>query len=492
MNTVQRIAKNSGVLLVSQIASYVFGFFFVMYTARYLGAEGFGVLSFALAFTGIFGIFGDLGLSTLAVREVARDKSLAGKYLGNIIAMKVVLVVITFGMIFLAINILGYPEQTVKVVYLLGLYVILGSLSNAFSSIFQAFEKMEYVSIGAILNSALMLVGALFAISRGFDVAGFASIYLVVSIIILGYNSFICITKFVLPKIEVDWGFWKPTMREALPFGLSGIFIMIYYWIDSVMLSIMIGNEVVGWYNAAYRLVLVLLSIYTAYITSIFPIMSKFYHETTGDSLKIVYAMSFRYLVVVSIPIAIGTTLLADRIILLIYGIEYIPSIIALQVLIWTIVFMFLSGLSANLFASINRQIIITKITGIGAAVNILLNLLVIPRFGYIGASITTVATELTVLCILIYILSNTEYKNQMVSKKDILKIMLSTLPMIIIIIINKFIYINLIILILLCAFVYFSTIYTLKVLNKDDISMMKSLYIREKQSHITGKRCLK
>jgi len=80
MNTVQRIAKNTGVLLASQIASYIIGFFFIMYTARYLGAAGFGInpfkkrlrkmlrISFALAFTGIFGVFSDLGLSTLTVR----------------------------------------------------------------------------------------------------------------------------------------------------------------------------------------------------------------------------------------------------------------------------------------------------------------------------------------------------------------------------------------------------------------------------------------
>ena len=81
MNTVQTIAKNTGVLLVSQIASYIIGFFYIMYTARYLGTAGFGILSFALAFTGIFGVFSDLGLSTLTVREVARDKSLASKNL---------------------------------------------------------------------------------------------------------------------------------------------------------------------------------------------------------------------------------------------------------------------------------------------------------------------------------------------------------------------------------------------------------------------------
>ena len=88
-----------------------------MYTARYLGAAGFGILSFALAFTGIFGVFSDLGLGTLTVREVARDKSLASKYLRNIAVMKIILVVITFGLIALTINLLGYPEQTIKVVY---------------------------------------------------------------------------------------------------------------------------------------------------------------------------------------------------------------------------------------------------------------------------------------------------------------------------------------------------------------------------------------
>ena len=152
MNTVQRIAKNTGVLLISQLASYIIGFFFIMYTARYLGVAGFGILSFALAFTGIFGVFSDLGLSTLTVREVARDKSLAGKYLGNIAVMKLILVVVTFGLIALFINLLDYPEQTIMVVYLVALSVIFGAFSGMFNSVFQAYERMEYQSVGQILK----------------------------------------------------------------------------------------------------------------------------------------------------------------------------------------------------------------------------------------------------------------------------------------------------------------------------------------------------
>ena len=124
MSTVQRIAKNTTVLLVAQVASYLLAFFYMMYTARYLGPASFGILSFAAAFTGIFSVFGDLGLSTLITREVARDKSLAPKYLANVSLMKVILVAITFGLIALTINLMSYPEETIKAVYLIALSVI--------------------------------------------------------------------------------------------------------------------------------------------------------------------------------------------------------------------------------------------------------------------------------------------------------------------------------------------------------------------------------
>jgi len=241
MNIVQRIAKNTGVLLLSQIVSYILGFFYVMYAARYLGAEGFGILSFALAFTGIFGVFTDLGLRPLTVREVARNKSLAPKYLANVSAMKIILVSITFGLVALVINLLGYPKQTIKVVYLIALSVIFTAFSQMFYSIFQAFEKMEYQSLGQILNSALMLSGAIFAIKQGFSVIGFASLYFIASIAVLGYSLAVLRWKFSNPtlawsprKMEIDWSFWKPTIKEALPFGLSAIFVTVYFWIGKL------------------------------------------------------------------------------------------------------------------------------------------------------------------------------------------------------------------------------------------------------------------
>jgi len=199
-----------------------------MYTARYLGAAGFSILYFALAFTGIFAVFRDLGLQPLTVREVARDKSLAPKCLANVNLMRIILVAVTFNLIVLTMNLLGYPEETIRVVYLLGLYVIFAAFAQMFFSIFQAFEGMEFQAVGQMLNAAFVLSGVILAIKLGFSVSGFASLYVITSAIALGYSFVIMKLKFSNPAsalavkaMEFDWSFWKPTIKEALPFGLT-------------------------------------------------------------------------------------------------------------------------------------------------------------------------------------------------------------------------------------------------------------------------------
>ena len=394
MTTVKKIAKNTTLLLASQIISYLLAFFYMIYIARYLSANGFGILTFALAFTGIFSIFADLGLNTLTVREVARNKFLTNKYFNNVFLIKIILSILTFGLIVLFINLIGYPSETVNVVYLVALSVILTAISGIFNSIFQAHEKMEYQSIGQVLQSILMITGVLAVISYGLGVLGFAFIYFISSLISLTYIFIVYTWKFSLWKIEIDFDFWKTTIKKALPFGLTGISGMIYTYIDSVMLSLIQGNEVVGWYNAAYRLILVFLFIPTVVNMAIFPVMSRFF-LSSKDSLELIYEKYFKYMIILGVPLGFGTTILADKIILLIFGAGYSQSIIALQILIWTIVFTFAGAAFVQLLQSVNKQLLITKISGICVVFNIVINLILIPKFSYIGPSISTLITEL-------------------------------------------------------------------------------------------------
>jgi len=392
MSTVQRIARNTTLLLSSSVAGFVLGFFFTVYVARYLGAQGLGVLSFAVAFTAIFSVLTDFGLQALMIREVARDKTLARKYLSNIAVLKIFLTIITFGLIALTINLLHYPAQTVRVVYLIGLSVVFGAFSTMFYGLFRAHERMEFEAIGGVLGGAVMLGSAFWAINHNYSVTGFALIYLIVSVIGLGYSLAISAWKFTLPGIEVDLGFWKEALKQAWPFALGAIFVVLYFSIDSVMLSSMKGNEAVGWYNAAYRLILCLSFIPSAYFSTVFPLMSRL-HVTSKDFLRFTYERSFKYMLILGVPIGVGTTILASKIVLLIFGLGYVNSIIALQILVWSMVFIFVNGVFGQLFYSVNKQLAATCII-IGSAVfNVVLNVILIPRYGLTGASISTVVT---------------------------------------------------------------------------------------------------
>ncbi len=480
MNTIQKIAKNTGALFTGRVTGHVLSFLCMMYIARYLGPSNFGILTFALAFTGIFSVITDFGLQPLIVREIARDKSLASKYLANISGMKIILVPVTFGLIALTINLLGYPIQTIKVVYLIGLSVVFSAFTTMFYSIFQSYERMEYQSLGMILRGILMLFGVIFCANYDFSIAGFATLYFLVSIVVLVYSFIILRMKFSFlflawfsQKIEVDWSFWKSTIKAALPFGLAITFVMIFYWIDSVMLSLMKGDTVVGWYNAAYRMVLILLFIPNSFIAAIYPVMSKFY-VTSQDSLRLSFEKSFKYLAIIGIPIGVGTTLLAKRFILLIFGTEYMNSILPLQILIWSSVFIFMSQPIGNLFNCLNRQSIVTKTTGICVAANVTLNLILIPKYSLIGASIATVLTELISLILLLIWSIKIGYS---VLKKELSSILIkalisSTIMGVLILYLDN---LKLSIIVPLAALLYLATLWMIRGIGREDINLIRA-----------------
>lgn len=454
----------------------VLGFFYSAYTARYLGAAGYGTITFALALTNIFGILTDLGLSQLAVREISRDKALSNRYIFNLLAIKLILIFITFLLIAITANLMADGDTTtITVVYIIGLSICISAIGGVFSIAFQAFERMEYSSVANVLNGAMMLSGALVALHYGFGVVGFACIYLFTSSVGLAYSLFIFFTRFSTEKTgrALDLSFWSPLMREALPFGLTSFFVSIYFWIDSVMLFNMKGDDVVGLYNAAYRLIIVLLVIPSVVNTSLFPVMSR-YFMSSKNMLRFVQQRSFRYLTVLGLPIGVGTTLLADRIIVLIYGTAFSGSSVALQILVWAAILSFIGSAFSRLLGTSNRQTSVTKITAVCAAENVLLNLLIIPRLSYIGASLTTVAAEITSLLLCILASSKIGYG---LSKDDtifLVKVLLANAAMAAFVVCQR--EMNLALLVPLSAILYFVVAYMLNVFDRYDMEILRDL----------------
>ncbi|MGZ3634300.1 MAG: flippase, partial [Parachlamydiaceae bacterium] len=344
----------------------------------------------------------------------------------------------------------------------------------SFNAIFQSFEKMEYQSVGAIFASVVLLAGAIFLVARGADVIAFATLYVIANALVLGYSFFICTQRFHLFKPKVDLDFWWPTIRQALPFGLSGVFVTIYFWIDSLLLSLIQGNQAVGWYNAGYRLVFSLLFVSAIFSAAVFPAMSRF-HVSARDSLEFMWKEFLRFMLILSIPVAVGTTLLAGRIIALVFGEGYAPSVAVLQLLIWSLVLIFANAPFVRLFEATNKQIVVTKITGLMVIVNVGINLVLIPRFSYVGASIAIIITEFIAL-VLFFFLAKRElyiYKKTELASVVLRIIGASAIMGLFIAYLQN---LNLFFLIVSASLLYFVTLYIVKGIEKKDILLIKSI----------------
>jgi len=175
-------------------------------------------------------------------------------------------------------------------------------------------------------------------------------------------------------------------LRIAFPFALAGIFVKIYSYLDTVLLGIMKDTVAVGLYSVPYKLTFALQFLPMAFGAAMYPAMSRAYAHAP-DRLAKIFKQNIFYLWIFALPTAIGIYLLAPECITLLYGATYAASVPALRILILSLPFVFLSFPFGALLNATDRQVTNTRNFGIVMVVNILLNLALIPRFSFIGAS---------------------------------------------------------------------------------------------------------
>ena len=386
-NIVSRVAKNTGCIMSGNILNTVIGIITVTYLARYLGSEGFGKYSFVFAYLWFFGFISDLGINTILIREISRDKTRAGLLIGNSIIIKLLLSFLAIILSCLATIPLKSSPEIRKFVFI-GALSFIFSFGSVYKGIFQANLEMLYPTAINILDNIVKFILFIWLIAIKATLVGFviaSVVYILPGLFVIIYYS----RKLVTPNFNIDFGLWKNLFRESWPLALTTIFIIIYTRVDQLMLFHMRGPRDVGYYAAAVRLVEAFTMIPFAFTASILPLMSN-YFKTSPESLKIVYKLSFKYILMIILPIATGITLLSKQITILLFGKEFLPSVPALAILIWSEVFVFYGIVHQNLLISTNQQKIDLRFTFIAAVANIILNLILIPVYGIVGASIAT------------------------------------------------------------------------------------------------------
>jgi O-antigen/teichoic acid export membrane protein len=275
----------------------------------------------------------------------------------------------------------------------------------------------------------------------------------------------------------LDLDFWKPTIKEALPLSITSIFAIMVFKVDTVMLSIMSGAEAVGFYNAAYRLMEALIFFPAVYTTSIFPVFSSLY-VSSKKPLKGAYVKSFKYLTILSLPMAVGITLLADQIILLIFKSAYIPSILTLQILIWVLPFSFINYMMGSLLTSMNKQMTLLKITIVSLVLNVGMNLVLIPMYSYLGAAFVTLVTDAFAVALSYYVVS------KLLARVNVLKVIfkpaIACLAMALFILLVQT---NLFLEIAVSVIIYFVVLVVLKGFTPEDYDLFRQILNIKKES---------
>ncbi len=427
MNQIKSIFKNTSWMTVSQAVTSLCAFIWTIIIARYLGVSDYGIISFAISFTALTIIIMDLGMSTYATRELSRDKNQISKYVNNILPFKILLSIALFLISWVILYLMGYDVLTIEVTLIFTIEMFFMSMVNFFNGIFQAFEELKYQAMGTILNSGLLLVGILITIGLNLGVIAIAGSYTVAYLIFLIFMIIKFVQKFGVPGFEFDLSFWKDTVIKSAPFGLTNFFYTIYFSIDIVMLSYLSGDYATGLYKSAYNIINVFTTFYVVYQFTIFPVMSKFFVESK-DLLKVSYEQSVKYLLLIILPISIYALLYARPIIELIYSTQYSLASVPMQILIWTVAFLFVNGAASVLLNAVDKEFTVTKIYIVAAVFNVILNSIMIPNFGYNGAAIATVLSEILICGLTTYCIIKTDFKPDWNLLKTVFKLIISTI----------------------------------------------------------------
>ncbi|MBQ6511875.1 oligosaccharide flippase family protein [Methanobrevibacter sp.] len=472
MSQVKTIFKNMSWLLISQIIASICGFIWTILMARYLGVSKYGIFGFAVSLTGMMSILFDLGIGIHSVRHIATNYNSAPKYLGNVIPLKGLFSVMGFIAILIVLIIMKSNEITIIVTLLFAIEQIIKKFVELLNATFQAFEEGKYQGIGNTILNTLLLVFILIAIYTDMDLYGIAVAYILANVIALLYEYYVLKKYITQPNYEFDTSFCKKITIASIPFAATVILSSIYYSIDIVMLTNIVGDYATGIYNATYKLISVLTLFYSVYTAVIFPVMSKFY-KNDEKMLLTSYEKSIKYLMIIIIPLAVSTMIYSTDIIHLFYGSEYDSASSVLSILIWTVCLLFISGAGNTLLNASHKEISVTYIYLIAAIFNVVLNLILIPKYSYNGAAITTVLSDVIIVIIQTYIIYKIGHRPDRKLYVDILKIIIgSTILGIALFFLN----LNMWVAIPVGIIIYFLLIYLLRVFDDDDTYVLKEI----------------
>jgi len=395
--TAPRPLQNTAWLALASLAAKGCGFLLLLVATRKLGKDGFGDYNTALAFVALFAVATDLGLSTLAVRDVAQDRMQLTRYVGNLLVLRLVLSLAAAAVCIALVLTPGVARGDTAVrlgtvIWALGMIPV--AIVGTVGVVFQSLERLATLSaltaataaLTSLLGCAVLLFGGtaipLLIVATAVNVA-MAGIALVLAARITPLR----------PRADLSW--WPSLLRAALPFAVLTLLNVLYSRADALLVFQIKGKGDAGLYGLTYRLVDTLLVVaISPFNAAALPAFNRIAARSADDLRRLVLS-GLRITLVIGVPVAVAATAYAPTILTLVGGQPgYLAAVPALRWLAWSFPCFTVLAILYNAIYAAHRAGAMAVIFGLTLVFNVALNLLLIPRYGYFASAALTTASE--------------------------------------------------------------------------------------------------
>ncbi len=417
----QKIASNTLYQVLSKFSTAFISIFLLSILTKYLPLEVFGMYNKVYNYLGIFAFLADLGLYTIAIREITENKNNTKSIISNIVSLRILLGIIIFFIALLLAVFLPWYNSFIWLsgIAIIGVFTLVSLINSSVLALMQAYMKMEFsfvsVVLGKILNIGLVsyIVFILFPEGGGIDY-GVSLLYIfaagLLGIILTTVMNYVYASRYVHPiGLGFDREYMTHIFRISLPYGIALFLWVVYFKVDVVLLSLLepqaAADISIALYSLPMKIVEVLMVLWGFYLNSLLPSLSSAYTSKNTQTLQKLIDISLKVLVLGGMCIFVFGTLLRDHVIRIIANDEYLSSSVHLYsssdvfgVVLWVLFLHFISLVFIYMLIAAKRQWELLKINLFVTIFNILGNIILIPQYSFLWAAIVTVLSQLLLM----------------------------------------------------------------------------------------------
>lgn len=380
-----------GWLLGGKIVNMILSFFVSLATARYLGPDNFGSINYVAAYVSFFSSITSLGLSVIVIKEISMGKEDDNEVIWTGILMRFLTAVFSTIAVIALVSITDKSDPLMIKIAILESIAILASAFDTFMYWFQGKLLGKYTSIASVVAYIGMSLYRIYLLANNADILWFA-FATSVDTLLLSLILMLCYVREngFHPKVSIRLG--KSLMKQSYHYMISGLIAILYSKIDQIMLKQMLDTYSVGLYTAALTIAGLWGMIPSAFIQSVSPILYKNAEENRGMFYKRL-RQSYAGIWLLNICWSLGVSIFSYWVIYLLYGKAYLGARGALVIVVWYTGITSIGSLTQVYLATENKNKYVNYFALAGLVTDVVLNALLIPKMGILGAAIATLVT---------------------------------------------------------------------------------------------------